>query len=175
MVDPRKKFRWRNKGQAIDHIVACLQEPCTPLTVILRHMEPHLARSTFNGWREADPALHERLNEAADIGHDATALQIIDITDGNHPIDVDECEKDPHAASAPKAKSRFRSKDPEKRDLMRAEYRHKLLQVWSRSYTKRNILSGDDQHPLNGMSDEQVKERFEELMAKANQADGLDS
>jgi hypothetical protein len=173
MKNPRDPFPWTTRAEAIEHIAECLQLPCSPMSIILANMVPPLSRQSLRRWRDNDPELHERLNECAEVGHDATALDIVDISDGNGSAAQRWADKSDQIGPTDRAKFKH-NRDAVERDKIRCHYREKLLGRWSYRYAPRQVIAGDDEHPLNAMTDAEVKQRFDELMKKAEDSGNPD-
>lgn len=133
--------------ELVDAILARLAKG-EPLAVICRS-EGMPDRRTVNRWRSEDEDLDARFQEARDDGFDAIAAAALAIAD-------DGSEDYKPGKDGPTLDS-----EHVQRSRLRVDTRLKLLAKWDpKRYGDRQILAGDPEAPLQGLSLEQINERL---------------
>lgn len=135
----------------IDEIVSRLSQG-EPLAKICRddHM-PH--PSTVRDWMAAREDISLAIGRAREDGFDAIALEALEIADFG--------ERDTMEAEDGRE---ITNHDVIQRSKLRVETRLKLLSKWDpKRYGDRQVLAGDPDAPLTGMTKDQIDARLREL------------
>ena len=114
-----------------------------PLAQICR--DDHMpAVRTVSHWKEADDSFKADFACAREEGHDAIASRLRET-----------------------ARGEGESTDDVQRDKLIIDTDLKLLAKWDKRYADRQVIAGDPDAPLVGVSDEQLDERLNALLANA--------
>jgi hypothetical protein len=147
-VDPLKPFHWREPGlrkftdeerqRAVDHICRCLAQGGVELVTIRNTMVPKLPKQTLTEWREMHPEWDQAIDDAFDAGCALDVLKAQRIADGIQPLTYG------HTTAAQRSQYR----QDVKRDRLRIHVIFKRVEAINRRYKPRNIIEGDEDHPL---------------------------
>ena len=147
-IDPLKPFKWRDPRKAIsdfaeqklavEHICRCLAQGGVELQVIRYHMIPRISKETLAKWRASTPEWNEAIDEAFEVGCALDVMKAQSIADGIQPLTYG------HTTAAQRARYR----QDVRRDRLRINNIWKRVEAINRRYKPRQILEGDDDHPL---------------------------